>query len=188
MIVGVSGLTLSRLLTLEIVFFNFYHHNLLFFCFPFLFPVSSIDLVKWYIHIFFPFFFEKPKVSFLKTLYFYYSELSKLSVPKQTLLSQVGPCMFQREDAFCWCCSPRDTLFLGAELTTSLGTGMTHSLPVQRRQHCRHIASLRTSLSDLLVQVMPPLEVEMGRKKEAACIQAKEAHVPSLGLGLTHNT
>lgn len=65
---------------------------------------------------------------------------------------------------------------------------MTHSLPVQRRQHCRHIASLRTSLSDLLVQVMPPLEVEMGRKKEAACIQAKEAHVPSLGLGLTHNT
>lgn len=72
MMVRVSGSSSSRFPTLEIVFFNFYHHSLLFVYSTFLFPVSSIDLLKRFIHCSFPIVFEKPKISFLKPLDFSY--------------------------------------------------------------------------------------------------------------------
>lgn len=72
MIIGVSGPSSGRLLSLKITFFNFYHFSLLFFlAFLFLFLVSSVDLLKWFIHnIFFPFYLKSQSFLF-KTLLFF---------------------------------------------------------------------------------------------------------------------
>lgn len=74
---------------------------------------------------------------------------------------------------------------LGAEKQLGHRQGPQPPSAVQAALPAQHIAHLRTSLAELLVQVMPPPEAEMERKMEAACIKAKEVCAPSLSLSLS---
>lgn len=114
--VGGSGSSSSRLLTLEIVFFNFSRYRLLLFCFPFLFPVSSIDLLKWFIHNTFSHFFWRAQSFLFKNL-----PQSPFSFPRwvhvcfRGKMLSAGATVWERRCSW--------------ELTSGWGIGTAHSLP-----------------------------------------------------------